>query len=47
MLNLERGFLQTKFSKDWIVVMLKLWRENRHSEIIRLCWIDSAWTCEW
>jgi len=47
MLNLERGFLQTKFSKDWIVVMLKFWREHRHSEIICLCWIDSVWACEW
>jgi len=39
--------LQTQFSKDWIVVMLKFWTEHRDSEIIRLCKIDSAWTCEW
>ena len=33
MLNLQRGFLQTQFSKDWIVVMLTFWTEHSRKDV--------------
>jgi len=36
LLNLQRGFLQTQFSKDWIVVMLKFWIEHRRKNVAQI-----------
>jgi len=36
MLNLQRGFLQTQFSKDWTVVMLKFWIEHRRKNVAQI-----------
>jgi len=33
LLNLYRGFLQTQFSKDWVVVMLKFWTEHWRNNV--------------
>jgi len=36
MLNIQRGFLQTQFSKDWIVVMSKFWTEHRRKNVAQI-----------
>jgi len=36
LLNIQRGFLQSQFSKDWIVVMLKVWTEHRRENVAQI-----------